>query len=268
MSNHLYQIYKYLQNKLFARHTFGYGVHSPFVFHFTKFIIYEKNPFYVFSEIELMRELLKKDDRIISVTDFGMGKSGERKIKNIAAKSLKPKKYGQLLYRIVNFCKPETILELGTSLGVTTAYLASAKSDVRCITMEGCSEIARVARENLDCLNVDFKLPKSLKNTEIIVGNIDEKLSDVVADADKLDVVFLDANHCSEAVLNYFEQCIPKIHEKTILIIDDIYWSKDMAQAWKVIKNHKKTVSTIDLFQIGIVFFDSDLPKKHYRMKF
>jgi len=260
MPNHLYRTYKYLQNKLFARHTFGYGVHSPFVFHFTKFVIYEKNPFYVFFEIESIREQLKKDDRTISVTDFGMGKSGERKIKDIASKSLKPKKYGQLFYRIMNSCNPETILELGTSFGITTAYLASAKSDARCITMEGCPEIARVAQENFDSLQ--------LKNIEIVVGNIDEKLPSVMANAEKLDVVFLDANHCCEAVLNYFEQCIPKIHEKTIVIIDDIYWSKDMAQAWEIIKNHKRTVSTIDLFQIGIVFFDTDLPKKHYRMKF
>jgi len=260
MPNHFYRTYEYLQNKLFARHTFGYGVHSPFVFHFTKFVIYEKNPFYAFAEIELMRNLLKKDERTISVTDFGMGKSGERKVNVIAKKSLKQKKYGQLFYRIINFCKPETVLELGTSLGITTAYLASAKLDARCITMEGCPEIARVARENLDSLQ--------LKNVEIVVGNIDEKLPSVLANIDKLDVVFLDANHCSEAVLNYFEQCIPKIHKKTILIVDDIYWSEDMAQAWKIIKNHKKTISTIDLFQIGIVFFDNDLPKKHYKMRF
>jgi predicted O-methyltransferase YrrM len=260
MPNYLFRTYKYLQNKLFARNSYGYHVHSPFVFHFTKYVIYEKNPFYKFSEIESVRGSLKKDDRIISVTDFGMGKSGERKIKDIAQKSLKEAKYGQLLYRIANFCKPETVLELGTSLGITTAYLASANTNARCVTMEGCPEIAQIAQENFDILQ--------LKNIQIIVGNIDKKLPDVLADIDKIDVLFFDANHCCEAVLNYFEQCIGKCHEKTILVVDDIYWSKDMAQAWEMIKKHEKVISTIDLFQMGIVFFDTDLSKKHYRMRF
>ena len=260
MPDYLFRTYKYLQNKLFACHSFGFGVHSPFVYHFTKFVIYEKNPFYRFYEIELMRNSLKKDDRTISVTDFGMGKSGERKIKNIVKKSLKEPKYGQLLYRIVNFSNSKTILELGTSLGITTAYLASAKADARCVTTEGCPEIARIAQENFDSLQ--------LKNIEIVVGNIDEKLPVVLENIDKIDILFLDANHCCEAVLNYFEQCIAKIHNNTILIIDDIYWSKDMAQAWEMIKKHEKVSSTIDLFQLGIVFFYTDLPKKHYRMRF
>jgi len=260
MPNHLFRTYKYLQNKLFARHSYGFRVHSPFVYNFAKFVVYEKNPFYVFAEIESVRKSLQKDGRTIAVTDFGMGKSGERIIKNIAEKSLKEPKFGQLLYRIVNFAKPETILELGTSLGITTAYLASAKPDARCVTMEGCPEIARIAQENFDSLK--------LKNIEIAVGNIDEKLPAVLENMDKIDVLFFDANHCSEAVLNYFEQCLPKIHNDTILIVDDIYWSKDMAQAWEAVKKHEKVRSTIDLFQLGIVFFNPDLQGKNYRMRF
>jgi len=108
----------------------------------------------------------------------------------------------------------------------------------------------------------------SLKNIEIVVGNIDEKLPSILEAVEKIDLIFFDANHRSDALINYFEQCISKIHNNTILIVDDIYWSKDMAQAWDAIKNHDKVRSTIDLFQIGIVFFNPDLPAKHYRMSY
>ena len=260
MPNNLYRTYKYLQNKLFARHTYGFGVHSPFIFHFTKFVIYEKNPFYIFPKIESLRNSLQKDNRTIAVTDFGMGKNRERKIKDIACKSLKSKKCGQLLYRIVNFSKCETILELGTSLGITTSYLASARANAVCITMEGCPQTAQIAQENFNSLQ--------LKNINIVVGNIDEKLPALIENTNKIDVLFLDANHCSDAVLNYFEILLPKIHNNSILIVDDIYWSKDMEAAWKAIKKHKQVSSTIDLYQLGIVFFNPDLHKKNYKMRF
>ena len=260
MPNHIFRTYKYLQNKLFARHTYGFGVHSPFVFHFTKYIIYEKNPFYAFSEIESLRASLKKDDRSIAVTDFGMGKSGNKKISDIAGKSLKPEKYGQLLYRIANFSQCESVLELGTSLGITTSYLASANPKTVCNTMEGCPETARIARSVFDALQ--------LKNINIVVGNIDEKLPSVLEGMDKIDLLFIDANHCSAAVLNYLEQCLSKMHKESILIVDDIYWSKDMQSAWEAIKKHEKVCSTIDLFQLGVVFFNTDLHKKNYKMRF
>lgn len=260
MPSQLYRTYKYLQNKLFARHTYGFGVHSPYIFHFTKFVIYEKNPYYIFSKIESLRNSLKKNDGSIVVTDFGMGRGGEKKIKDIAAKSLKSKRYGQLLYRIANFSKCETILELGTSLGITTCYLASANTKAKCVTMEGCPQTARIAQKNFDALQ--------LKNINVVIGNIDERLPAVVENMDKIDVFFIDANHCSTAVLNYFEQCLPKIHENSILVVDDIYWSKDMASAWNSIKKHERVSSTIDLFQLGIVFFNADLNKKNYKMRF
>ena len=249
-----------MQYTLFARHSYGFGVHSPFIFYFSKFVLYEKNPFYVFSEIESVRKSLKKDDGIITITDFGMGKSGDKKIKDIASKSLKSKKYGQLLYRIARFGKCETILELGTSLGITTSYLASANVAANCVTMEGCPEIARKAQENFDSLQ--------LKNISVVVGDISKNLSSVIENLEKIDLLFIDANHNSSAVLNYFDQCQSKIHNNSIMIIDDISWSKDMEYAWQTIKNSEKVSATIDLFQMGIVFFNPDLHKKKYKMRF
>lgn len=253
-------LYKYLVHFFSARNTRGYGVHSPFIFHFTKFILNDRSTYYSFQKIESLRGEMKMDKRIINVQDFGTGFDRQRKVSDIANKSLKSEKYGQLLFRIVNYFKSKNILELGTSLGITTLYLASSSTNTKCVSMEGCAQIARIASENFNKLN--------LKNIEILVGNIDDSLPQFLNDCEKLDLIFFDANHRSEAVLNYFELCLGKVDDNSIVIFDDIYWSADMEKAWKIIKNHPKVKSTIDLFQIGIVFFNQDLNKKHYKMRY
>lgn len=260
MNNRAKVLLKYIQHFFSARHTGGHGIHSPFVFHFVRFVVYEKNPFYVFGDIEKVRRELKADERVVSVTDLGMGQSGEREVKDIARKALKNPKFGQLLFRIVNSRKCDMVLELGTSLGVTTSYLASANSSARCVTMEGCPEIAKIARQNFDKLQ--------LENVDIVVGDIDRNLTQVLDKLEKVDMVFIDANHRSEAVLNYFEKCLSKATDETVMVIDDIYWSDDMERAWKEIKEHEKTTATLDLFQLGIVFFNPDLEKKNYKIRF
>jgi len=258
--NHLRTVWDYIFYFFSARHTRGFSVHSPFVFQFTRFVLGEKHAFYAFQPIEDQRIRLKNDSRILNITDFGTGNDRSESVSNIALHALKQAKYGQLLYRMVHYFKSQTVLELGTSLGVTTSYLASSSKEIQCLTLEGCPRIAEIARENFNRLG--------LKNVEVIVGNIDQTLTDVINKTIKLDFVFVDANHQSKAVLNYFELCLSKIHADSVMVIDDIYWSDDMKWAWQQIKNHSRVTSTIDLFQIGIVFFNKDLHKMHYKMRY
>lgn len=253
-------IYKYLLHYLTARNTGGFGVHSPFLFQFTRFVLFEKHVYYNFKSIEKIRNTLKNDIRVLELTDFGTGINRNVTVASIASKSLKSAKYGQLLFRMVRYFKASNILELGTSLGITTSYLASSAAKIKCVTLEGCPQIAAIAQENFEKLDI--------KNIEIVVGDIDETLTDVLQKFERIDFIFIDANHQCDAVLHYFEMCIVKLSNDSILIIDDIYWSKDMEKAWNMIKNHPSVTSTIDLFQLGIVFFNRDLHKKHYKMRY
>jgi len=150
-------------------------------------------------------------------------------------------------------------LELGTSLGVTTAYLASVNSNIKCVSLEGSTEIANIARDNIDYLGIT--------NIKIIEGNIDETLDIALSEFETLDFVFFDANHKKEPTLKYFNKCLELINENSIFVFDDIYWSKEMEQAWKEIKKNKNVTSTIDLFEMGIVFFKKYLPNSNYKMK-
>ena len=252
--------FKFILHFLTAKNTHGFGVHSPYVFHFTKFVVDNNGSYYIFSTIEKIRLRLKKDKRLLNVVDFGTGRKSNILVSEIAKKSIKSGRYGQLLYRLSDYIQARNILELGTSVGLTTSYLAAPSSTSCVVSLEGSQQIANVAIENFKQLN--------LKNIQLIIGNIDQTLSEVLNGFDHLDLIFIDANHTSLAVLNYFEQALKKINLGTIMVIDDIYWSSDMECAWKVIKEHPLVMSTIDLFELGIVFFNPDLNKKHYKMRY
>ena len=250
---------KYLKHFFKSKNTRGHGIHSPYLYRFTQNAIYEKNPFYVFPKIEVLRENLKFDERILSIKDYGTGVDREARVLDIAKTSLKSPKWAQLLYRIVNFTKAQHVLELGTSLGLTTAYMASVSSEISCVSLEGSEEIAKIARENFEKLEID--------NIELVVGNIDQTLESQLEKSTKWDVVFFDANHRKEPVLNYFSQCLEHIHRDSVFIFDDIHWSAEMEEAWRAIRKNSRVTTTIDLFEVGIVFFNKSYPKKTYKMK-
>ena len=229
----------------------GHGVHSPFVFNFITQVLNDKRFFYCYQTIETAREQLKKDNTLLTIEDFGAGSRihthTQRSVKDIATSSLKPKKYSQLLFRMVNYFQPETILELGTSLGITTAYLACGKADAQVITTEGATAVAAIAQQNFKSLR--------LKNIQLITGNFDATLPGIVAQLSSIDFAFIDGNHRLQPTLDYFNQLLPKVHEYSVLIFDDIHWSDEMEEAWNTIKAHEKVRLTIDLFFIGLVFF-------------
>jgi predicted O-methyltransferase YrrM len=185
----------------------------------------------------------------------------KRKISAIAKSSLKPKKYSQLIFRIVHYYKPNTILELGTSLGITTSYLAFANPAAKIITMEGAPEVASTAKKNFKQL--------LLYNINIVEGNFDDTLPSVTGQLSSVDFAFIDGNHRKEPTLKYFNQLIKLSTSTTILIFDDIHWSIEMEEAWDEIKLHPLVTLTIDLFFIGIVFFRKEQKtNEHFTIRF
>lgn len=243
--------FKYLKYWITASNGKGHGVHSPFVFDFINNVLNDKRVFDSFRFIENIRADLKNDHTKINVPDFGAGSrkqlNNKRKISAIAKSSLKPKKFSQLLFRLVHYYKPQSILELGTSLGITTAYLSAANPSAHVITMEGAPEVAAVAKNNFRQLN--------LSNIEIIEGNFDDNLLPLINQLSSVDFAFIDGNHRKDPTLNYFYELLKITERTTILVFDDIHWSREMEAAWEEIKAHPSVTLTIDLFFIGLVFF-------------
>lgn len=243
-----------------ARNTRGFGVHSPYLFDFVRYVISEKNPFYIFSNIEKQRNKLLNDTTFFQKIDFGTGESKQFKVCDIAAKSICSPRKGQLLCRVVNYLKLSNILELGTSFGISTAYLASLSNTNNCITLEGCKNTADIARRTFSELN--------LQNIEIITGNIDQTIHIALSKLSTIDFVYIDANHSFDATLRYFQTILPKLSEKAVVVVDDIYWSKDMKRAWSSVLMNPKVTSTFDLYHFGIAFFNPDLHAKNYKLRF
>lgn len=253
-------IYHYIIHQL--KSTKQQDAHSPFVLDLLTNVVYVKTNYYPFKKIEKWRELMLDSKKTIQCIDLGAGgeKASDKKVSDIAKHSAKPTKQAQLLFRLVNYFQPAQVIELGTSLGISTAYLASANSKTQVITIEGCPETARVAQEN-------FQLLK-LKNITSLVGNFDEVLPKVLNKVNTLDFVFFDGNHRKQATLNYFEQCLKKTTEDSVFVFDDIYWSEEMMEAWEEIKNNTRVTITLDLFFMGIVFFRKEQAKQHFLIRF
>jgi predicted O-methyltransferase YrrM len=235
-------------------------VHSPFVFNLINSIFREENYYYIYNNVENQRKHFLNNETKIYVEDLGTGKNAVKKIKDIARSSVENKKYSQLLFRLINYLKPKTILELGTSLGLTTMYLAGANSKSQCITIEGSPLIHDEA--------VKTFLKNRITNIEAHCGNIDDTLPILLDGIKTLDFVYFDANHQKESTLKYFSQCLEKKGEKATFVFDDIYWSKGMTKAWKQIKQHPDIRVSIDVFHLGILFFDPELQKGDYIIRF
>lgn len=252
----------YLLHRLKAKNR--HGLHSPFVYKLVDSVIYDYADSKVYQEIENIRKKLLVDNRVITITDLGAGShlnnKRQKQVKRIAANALKQPKLAQLLYRLAAHFKPRNIIELGTCLGITTLYLQKASPDAKVYTMEGCPQTAGVAKET-------FK-QAGLNAVELITGNFDDNLPGVINNLDQLDFIFVDGNHQKDATLKYFEWCLPKVHEDTLLIFDDIYWSEGMKEAWAQIKAHPQVTVTVDLFWIGLVFFKSGRVKEDFLIRY
>ncbi|RYY28585.1 MAG: class I SAM-dependent methyltransferase [Chitinophagaceae bacterium] len=256
---------KYIAYYLGASNSRGHGVHSPFVFDFIKHVLRDTAHYEDYDKIEAYRSRLHADRSMLQVTDFGAGsahtKGVGRQVSQIASTALKPKKYAALLYRIARYYKPSTILELGTSLGITTGYLALAVPGAAIVTVEGAKSVANIA-------SAVFK-EAGLNNIKLITGNFDQVLPGLLPGMNTIDFVFMDGNHRYAPTIKYFTELLPVIHEYTIVVLDDIHWSAEMERAWLECRKHPRVTLSIDLFFIGILFFRKEFRvPQHFSIRF
>ena len=254
-------IFRYIKYLFKAKNK--HEAQAPFLYELITQVIDKKTDDNSCEKIEALRKELCKQERTIKITDFGAGSSinnsKTRKVKDVAKNSSKNEKFGKLLFRIIQFYKPINILELGTSFGISTSYLAKANEKSQIFTFEGCPETAKVAQENLQKLNI--------KNTSITLGDFNLTLTKKLKEIETIDLAFIDGNHQEKPTIDYFEKCLKYSNNNTIFIFDDIHWSDGMENAWNYIKTHNSTTLTIDLFFVGIVFVKSELSKENFTIR-
>ena len=259
-----HRICVFVKHRLTAWNTTGEGIHSPYLFELVRFILRDRNSYYCFADIERRREMLLACDDTLDVLDFGSqgAKDGlhvQRRVCDIAKNHLESPRVAQALFHLVVWLgqqekRPLQILELGTSLGVTTAYLAAANRQNQVVTLEGSNELLKIAQGAWKALKIE--------NIQWEQGNIDDTLFKHAHE--KLDLVYIDANHTFEATMRYVDYLLPKMQEKGVIVLDDIHYSEEMERAWKTIKSDKRVTSTMDLFHVGLIFVDPHYLKRHY----
>ena len=266
-SGNLHRVCAYLKHFFSAWNTTGEGIHSPYLFHIVRFVMRDENTFYCFADIERRRALLAACPDMLDVVDYGSrgskdGKHVQRRVCDIANGQLESPKMGQLLFRLVTFMgqnekRPLEILELGTSLGITTAYLASADSKNNVTTLEGSEAVLKVAQGVWRALK--------LENISWQQGNIDDTL--YLYARESLDMAYVDANHTYEATMRYADYLLPRISANGMLVIDDIHYSEEMERAWKELKDDPRVTTSMDLYHAGILFVNPCFLKRHYRIR-
>ncbi|WP_276374736.1 class I SAM-dependent methyltransferase [Chryseolinea sp. H1M3-3] len=262
MSVNLFQLKSYFNYWLDA--VDEHSLHSPFLFDFYTNLLKKKRSNPTLVSIEIYRKSLEQDHRTIHVTDLGAGsvklKTSKRKVSDIARVSTTPKKFSSLYSRIIGHYQCRHIIELGTSLGVNTLYLANAHKNTQVVTFEGSSAIASIA-------NKGFQEDNG-RHIRMIEGNIDKTLPSYLTASPPIDFAYIDANHRLEPTLRYFEGLVTKMHSKSILVMDDIHYSKEMEVAWQTVQRNKAVTITIDLYRCGLVFFDTSLTKQNVVLQF
>ena len=238
-----------------------HSLQAPFIFDFYQQVLNNKSLSTSMNQVIKLRESLLKNHQQIRVTDFGTGgtKSRARSISGMARKSHQPK-VSRMLFHICRKYSPNSILELGTNLGLSTLSMAAGAQQAEIITIEGCPEISKLAQKHFSTLN--------LSHIELVTGNLDKVLPQVLSRLNTIDLLFIDANHRYEPTIKYFEQCLPCCHAQSMVVIDDIHHSSEMERAWDEITQHPQAKITVDLFQAGLVFFNPHLSKTHHVVQF
>lgn len=252
-----YQIRSFL--KFYWESITKFNVQSPFLFDFVTEALDTDKVYYRFEDIENQRKILKSSSTTITATDFGAGSKSldkkTRKVSQLAQTSLSGETKCRLLFNLALHYKTKNILELGTSLGISSAYLAITDTKTKIISLEGDPQIAEIAKE----VHTNLKI----KNIEIIEGQFQDTLQKALTKFQKVDLAFIDGHHAMEPTIAYYEEIKNYCHNDSIIIIDDIYWSEGMQSAWQNLIKRPEVTLSIDLYDVGILFFKKELTKNH-----
>lgn len=259
-----FRIYRYLRYLLFARHRKGHGIHSPFVFNLITVVFRNKISPEVVLEVERIRKKNFSDRRIIKVNDLGAGpvtmKSNNRTVSEIVMNSAVPRKFGILLANLASEFGNPSVVELGTSLGISTMYLAAGCPGSIIYTVEGCAETSEIAKQNFSAAG--------LENITLLNTSFDEAITRLTDIGIKPGLVYIDGHHRKEHLLRYFRQFSAIAGKNTLIIIDDIHYSQEIEEAWENIRNSGNISCTIDIFRMGLVFFREGMSRTDYVIRY
>lgn len=216
----------------------------------------------VVRNIETLRsELAKRQSEFVSVFSgrtsiesamhpFSPAGTLERSLPQIAYVSSVLPRWGTFLYLCANARRAKTILELGSSAGISGCFLASAGDCQRFITVEGSSELAKLAETNLSHV---------ARNFEVVNASFTDALDRILPTLRHgVDMAYMDGDKEKHALCRSFERLTPHLNSGSVVVFDDIHWSSEMWEAWQVLRRWKGFSHTITAGRFGVCFWTGD----------
>jgi predicted O-methyltransferase YrrM len=238
-------------------HYKGHGIHSPFVYNLITKVITERCPYYRFSDIELLRkQLLLKEDRLLLPYKGRMRSHSVADL--VAQKAIRPKQ-GALLFRLTHYFRSQNIVQIGASVGLSTLYLTSYAQNIKCITLEklpACASIARWVYEKAARASINLR-----------EGDYPTLLPHVLEEMGGVDFVFFNTTQ-EPSLAELFNICVKYTKADTVFVFKGIKDNRTMRRLWKTIRMHPEVTVTLNLYSMGIVFFNKKLHKRDYTVYF
>ncbi|MBL7214674.1 MAG: class I SAM-dependent methyltransferase [Phycisphaerae bacterium] len=194
------------------------------------------------------RRLLKRHAPLIDGTLGEGGLYDQGLTISAVCKVSKSSRQSVFMYKLIRKFKPKLILELGTNVGVSSAFQAAAlkmnAQNGRLITMEASPYRLRLAK--------DLHRSLGLENISYVEGLFAETLAATLTELDPVDFAFIDGHHQYQPTLDYFQEIYRQTQQGALFVFDDIRWSDGMKQAWAELQKDKRFSVTVDLNAMGI----------------
>lgn len=227
------------------------AIHSPSIYRLIEETIEDNRTYYAFRELEGLRRHILRREEVIDVVDLGAGSkvsnSRKRKLSAIAKSALSPPYKAQFLFKLCKHLQPSRILEFGTSLGLSALYMHKACSTAKLQTIEGSPAIAQVAKTYFDAEEATI---------ELLNYSFDDALKLPAIQNSTYDLIYIDGNHTETATNRYVDALYNSLNDKGVMVLDDIYWSSGMMNAWQKLSVDTRFAFSIDLFDYGLLIKD------------
>lgn len=245
MAHHLYHLKEKIRYRVKARHHKGFGIHSPYLFHLISSVLQGRHPYYCFGRIETKRQEFNLKPLLAGHPSFVTKHKYRKKAHN-----------RQIIFRIIQDARFRTLLELGTSSGIETQYMALANQKARCITVTKSAGLADAAKKGFQ--------EQGLDQIELHLLKPQDTLSKFIDQLENLDFVLFNQLESPGEEWTLFQQCLVKKNDSSIFVFMNIHENPAKARVWKDIRNSQDIQVAIDLFDLGIVLFNPELEKRKY----
>ena len=239
-----------------ARHRGGHGIHSPFLFHLITAVIENKQQF---SEYKILKRLHTKALNLLNpIPDLPFTKNRNdsplsvSKPRKFYEKMELPRRYLEMIFRLIREFKPSALIHYGPTLGVNSGVMALAN-------------YSTPVYQSTNHPSCDLFTQKLLQDSAIHNFCFLPDSSTPPVHPEFILISYPDDPERTRIIL---QKCLNGSGENDLILIKGIHQSKEMETIWQELISQIRVRVTLDLFEIGIALFRPGLQKEDFILRF